>query len=60
MPQQEEARVREETRVHKGLQLWEEGYIMGLLKKAADQQPSPRTTVVVFSRQSNLTLALQY
>jgi len=59
MAQQEEARVREETRAHTGLQEWEEGSIMGLLRKAADQQPSPRTTVVAFSRQSNLTQAPQ-
>jgi hypothetical protein len=60
MAQQEEARVREETRAHMGLQEWEEGSIMALLKKAADQQPSPPTTVVVFSRQSNLTRAPQF
>jgi len=46
---QEEGRAREETRVHMGLQEWEEGSIMGgLLKKATDQQPFPPTTVVVF------------
>lgn len=60
MEQQEEAKVREETKAHMGLQEWEEESIMGLLKKAADQQLSPRTTVVVFSRQSNLTQVPQY
>ena len=46
MVHQEEARAsKEETRVHMEL-LEEESIIMGLLRRAAEQRPSPRTTVV--------------